>query len=98
MAYAGTSIMRFHTYCATTTRIWSGRTKSGTGDVCLQFNNLRVVGQYNCQDDGIPMHSHVHRRLQVRVDGHRFAVHAVADMLRSVSLALSKIFVFATQC
>ena len=44
-----------------------------------------VSGPYNCQDDCIPL-CILYERLQVRLEGHFCAVHAVADMLRSVCL------------
>ena len=51
-------------------------------------------GPYTCQDDKTAFPCIVYRRLQVRLDGHFCAVHAVADTLRSVCLT---IFVFAAQ-
>ena len=51
---------------------------------------------YTCQDK-TAFPCILYQRLQVRLDGHLCAVHAVADMLRCVFRLTSKIFVFATQ-
>ena len=45
-----------------------------------------VLGQHTCQNDRIPLH--IAPAPAVRLDGHFAAVHAVADMLRSVWLTL----------